>query len=284
LTRSQVRSRLSHDHMRFSGIVRRFAIAGIAASVGSVPANALKVCGDPNFLPYSNQAQQGFENKVASAVSKWLGEPPQYTWASYRGHGGFPQFLSTTLDVGKCDVVMSIPYGSREELTTRPYYISSYVFIFPKSKNYSIASMDSPVLKRLRIGVERDTPAEEGLKIRGLIPGRVRAFDISEDSSESPASMLTALKNGEIELLITWQPAIGAFLRDYPEMEVVPVPNGRTLGPPEQYAFPMSMGVREGNETLKQRLDDIIQKHQAELTSLLSENGVKLYTPGQRLP
>jgi hypothetical protein len=64
----------------------------------------------------------------------------------------------------------------------------------------------------------------------------------------------------------------------------VAVPNSRTLGPPEQYTFPMSMGVREGNETLKQRLDDIIQKHQAELTSILSENGVKLYTPERQVP
>lgn len=270
--------------MTFNGTGRRFAVVGLMACIASMPANALRVCGDPNFLPYSNQSQQGFENKVASAVAKWLGEPLQYTWASYRGHGGFPQFLSTTLDAGKCDVVMSIPYGSREELSTRPYYISSYVFVYPKSKNYSISSMDSPELKRLRIGLERDTPAEEGLKMRGLIPGTVRTFDISGDSNESPESMLAALKNGEIDVLITWQPAIGAFLRNYPELEVASVPNMRTLGAPEQYSFPMSMGVREGNDPLKQRLDDVIQKHQAELTTLLSENGVRLYTPGQGRP
>lgn len=270
--------------MRPTGNLSRFLLAGLVALVLSVPAKALKVCADPNFLPYSNQAKQGFENKVADAVSKWLGTPLEYTWASYRGHGGFPQFLSATLDAGKCQLVMSIPYGSREELTTRPYYISSYVFIFPKSKNYSVSSMNSPALRRLRIGFERETPVEEGLKIRGLIPGTVKPFDISEDPSASPASMLAALKEGQIDILITWQPAIGVFLRDYPEMEVVPVPNGRTLGPPEQYSFPMSMGVREGDEALKQKLDDVIQKHQAELTSLLSQNGVSLYAPPQGLP
>jgi mxaJ protein len=270
--------------MRSNGNLSRFAIVGLAASVLSVPAKALKVCADPSFLPYSNQARQGFENKVADAVSKWLGTPLEYTWASYRGHGGFPQFLSITLDAGKCQAVMSIPYGSRDELTTRPYYISSYVLVFPKSKNYRLSSMDSPVLKRLRIGFERETPVEEGLKIRGLIPGRARAFDISEDPNASPVSMLAALNEGRIDVLITWQPAIGVFLRDYPEMEVVPVPNGRTLGPPEQYSFPMSMGVREGNEALKQKLDNVIQKHQAELTSVLSQNGVSLYAPPQGLP
>jgi mxaJ protein len=266
-----------------NGLLSRMALAG-AALIFSSPALALKVCADPNYLPFSNQAQQGFENKVAAAVANWLGEPLEYTWASYRGHGGFPQFLSSTVDAGKCAVVMSIPYGSREELTTRPYYISSYVFVFPKSGNYSIASMDSPVLKRLRIGMERDTPAEEGLKMRGMIPGTVTAFDVSEDAGESPAAMLRALKDGQIDVLITWQPAISSFLRDYPDFEVAPVPNSRTLGPPEQYSFPMSMGVREGNEALKQRLDDIIQKHQAELTSILSESGVRLYTPERQVP
>src|SRR3974390_1837707 len=113
--------------MKPGNMGRRFAIAGVAALFLSVPANALKVCADPAFLPYSNRAEEGFENGVAGAVAKWLGEPVSYTWSSYRGHGGFPQFLSTTLDAKKCDVVMSIPYGSREELPTPPHYASSYV-------------------------------------------------------------------------------------------------------------------------------------------------------------
>src|ERR1700733_8616283 len=136
-------------------------------------AKALTVCADPDYLPYSNRAGEGFENKIAVAVAKALGEKVEYTWASSRGHGGFPQFLSATLDAKKCAVVMDIPYGSREELTTRPYYISSYVFVFGKNKNYQITSMDSPVLKRLRVGFERNTPAEEAVKMRGLLPRSV---------------------------------------------------------------------------------------------------------------
>jgi len=122
----------------------------VSLAICTAPVKALAVCADPDYLPYSNRAGEGFENKVAEAIGKALGEKVAYTWASYRGHGGFPQFLSSTLDAKKCDVVMSIPYGSREELATRPYYVSSYVFVFPKSKNYSISSMDSPVLKGTR--------------------------------------------------------------------------------------------------------------------------------------
>lgn len=262
--------------MKLSGVVPVLVLFG----AGCMPASALRVCADPDYLPFSNRAGQGFENKVAAAVAKALGEPLEYTWASQRANGGFPQFLATTLDAKKCDVVMSLPYGSREELTTRPYYTSSYVFVFPKGKGYDITSMDSPALKRLNVGFEHETPAEDALKIRGLIPGAI-AFDVGEDSAQSPVTMLEALKAGKIDVLISWQPAISGFLPAYPDFVTLTIPNQRTLGAPEQYSFPMSMGVREGDTAMKQKLDSLIEKSQAELSSILTASGVLLFG-GQR--
>src|SRR5436853_7277982 len=264
--------------MRLKATAVLLVAAGMALSTLSAQAAALRVCADPDYLPYSNRAGEGFENKIAEAVAKALGEPLEYTWENTRAKGGFPEFLARTLDANKCDVVMNLPYGSREELTTQPYYVSSYVFAFKKSKNYDIRSMDSRILKQVKIGFESDTPAEGGLKMRGLVPAAV-AFDVGTDSTESPVVMLNALDRGQIDVLITWQPAIGAFLQRHPDLEVVPVPNARTLGAPEQYAFPMSMGVHQGNEALKKRLDEVIVKRQSELTSILNQHGVKLYTP-----
>jgi mxaJ protein len=266
--------------MKLATVAIPVAMVGLWSFAFPAPAVALRVCADPDYLPYSNRAGAGFENKIAVSIAQALGETVEYTWASYRGRGGFPQFLSTTLDAKKCDVVMSLPYGSRDELTTRPYYVSSYVFVFDKSKKYDISSMDSPALKRLKVGFERETPAEDALKMRGLL-ANASPFDVANDDGESPASMLAALKDGRIDVLITWQPAIGAFLRDYPALEVVTVPNERALGPPEQYAFPMSMGVRQNDDALKKRLDDVIEKHQAELTSILEESGVRLFDSHQ---
>jgi mxaJ protein len=248
--------------------------------LGAAP-QTLKICADPDYLPYSNRAGAGFENKVAEVVGKALGETVAYTWASYRGHGGFPQFLSSTLDARKCDVVMSLPYGSREELTTKPYYISSYVFVFSKSRKYPIANMDSPALTGLRIGFERDTPASESLKVRGLISKGV-GFDVADNAETSPVVMLKALASGKIDVLITWQPSIGAFLRNYPNLEVVPIPNTRALGSPEQFSFPMSMAVRANDQALKARLDSVIEQHKSELASALSRSGVRLFTPQEK--
>ncbi|MEP6962189.1 MAG: transporter substrate-binding domain-containing protein, partial [Acidobacteriota bacterium] len=238
-------------------------------------------CADPDYLPFSNRAGEGFENKIASAVARALGEPLEYTWASQRGRGGFPQFLSSTLDAKKCDMVISLPYGSREELTTRPYYTSSYVFVFQKSKGYDITSMDSPALKRLKVGFEQETPAEDALKIRGMIPGAI-AFNVGDDSSLSPSILLEALKSGRIDVLISWQPAISSFLRSYPDLTTAMIPNQRTYGSPEQYSFPMSMGVREGDTATKKKLEDVIEKNQAELSAILTASGVLLF--GSQLP
>ena len=91
--------------------------------------------------------------------------------------------------------------------------------------------------------------------------------------------MLDALEKGQIDVLMTWEPAIGVFLSRHPDLEVVGVPNSRTLGSPEQYVFPMSMGVRMGDEALKQRLDQVIVDRERELTAILTQHGVKLYTP-----
>jgi mxaJ protein len=241
----------------------------------------LRVCADPDYLPFSNKAGEGFENKIAEAVAKSLGVPLEYTWASYR-KGSFVQFLANNLEAKKCDVIMSLPYGSREALSTQPYYVSSYVFVFKKSKNYDIKSMSSPVLKTLKLGFEAETPVEDGLKMRGLVPGMGNVpYEIGADSDASPSILLDALDKGDIDVLITWEPAISQFLMKRSDLEVMTVPNERTMGAPEQYAFPMSMGVRQGDEATQKRMNEVIAKEQVNLTAILESQGVRLYTAQQ---
>lgn len=266
--------------MKFKTMCVISALAFAAAWPAALAAQRtpFRVCADPDYLPFSNRAGEGFENKIAETVAKALGQTLEYTWDDTRGRGGFGEFLARTLDAKRCDAVMGLPYGNREELTTRPYYTSSYVFVFKRSRSYDITSMDSPVLRKIEIGLEGDTPVEDGVKIRGML-ARATVFDVGVTSGMSPATMLDALDKGQIDVLITWQPAIGRFLGRYRDLQVVAVPNTRTLGSPEQYMFPMSMGVRQGDEALRQRLDQVILERQSELTAILTQYGVRLYTP-----
>lgn len=257
----------------------RFVVAclGLLAAVARPAlAKELRVCADPDYLPFSDRAGEGFENKIAELTAKTLGVRLVYTWASNRGTGGFGEFLSRNLDARKCDAVMDMPYGSQEELTTDPYYISSYVFISKKNKSYDLENMDSPILRKLKIGFERDTPPEDGLKIRDLL-FQAEAFSVGDTEKVSPASMLQAVQDGRVDVMITWEPAVGLFLRNYPDLAVTRVPNERTTGAPEQYLFSMSMAVRKNDDALKKKLDGFIAERKAALEEILHHYNVKLY-------
>lgn len=261
--------------MKYRWLLASIAAMGLlAGTVGARAEGTLRVCSDPAYLPYSNQAGEGFENAAAKIVADALHDKLEYVWYDTRSKGGFEQFLAQTLDKNKCDVVMSLPYESREEQTTNPWYVSSYVFVFKKSKGYDIKSLDSPVLHKLKIGFESETPIETGLQLRGMVT-TATPFDVADTPGESPRTVLQAVKDGKVDVMITWQPSVGAFLKDYPDLEVVMVPNEREMGPPEQYTFPMAMGVRENDKALLDQLNGVIKAHQDELTKVLQQHGVR---------
>lgn len=268
-----------------TSMLSRGALLGAFAAALALPlapaahAGTLKVCADPQYMPYSDRSGQGFENAVAQYVAKTLGDTLDYAWADSRGHGGFSEYLADNLDSGKCDVVMNMPYGNQEELTTRPYYVSSYVFVFKKGKGYDLSSLNSPQLHHLKIGFESDTPVESGLQLRGMVT-TATAYDVGGKSGVSPRSVLQDVEDGKIDVMITWQPAIGAYLKNYPDLTTVALPNSRATGSPEMYSFPMSMAVRKDDKALKQRLDAVIQKHRSQLQDILRQHGVEMAGEG----
>jgi mxaJ protein len=136
--------------------------------------------------------------------------------------------------------------------------------------------MDSPILHKLRIGFERETPPEDGLKIRDLL-SQAQPFSVGDTENLSPVTMVRAVQDGSVDVMITWEPAVGWFLRNYPDLMVTRVPNARTTGAPEQYLFPMSMAVRKSNENLKERLDGVIAERKSALEEILRQYNVRLY-------
>src|SRR4051812_749703 len=93
------------------------AATELRARAGAQPRRELRVCADPANLPYSNQEQQGFENKLAQLLAHELHAQLRYTWwAQRRG------FFRNTLNTGDCDVVMGVPVGVPLARTTQPYY------------------------------------------------------------------------------------------------------------------------------------------------------------------
>ena len=178
-------------------------------------APALRVCADPNALPYSNEQQAGFENQLALMIAHDLGMRVAYTWFPERG-----AFLRKTLNAGQCDVVMGVPAGMQRLSTTEPYYRSGYVFVSRRDRNLAIRSLDDPRLRQLRIGVhvlgdsDRDVPPVRALNNRGIVRNLV-GYNIFGNLTETnpAADLIKAVESGKVDLAIAWGPLAGYFAR-----------------------------------------------------------------------
>src|SRR6266576_763755 len=124
-------------------------IVGCGPARAATTVRELRVCSDPNNLPFSNQREEGFENRIAELVAKDLNAKLRYTWwAQRRG------FVRNTLNAGECDVFIGVPSSFERTRTTIPYYRSTYVFITRRDRHLNVVSFDDPILRRLKIGVQ----------------------------------------------------------------------------------------------------------------------------------
>ncbi|HEU4585133.1 MAG TPA: substrate-binding domain-containing protein [Gemmatimonadaceae bacterium] len=240
--------------------------------------SALRVCSDPNNLPFSNQQGEGFENRIASLVAKELRVPVTYTWwAQRRG------FIRNTLRADSCDVVMGIPSGDEMALTTKPYYRSTYVFIWRRDRHYGIRSFDDPHLRKLKVGVHvigddyNALPPGIALARRGIVKNVVGYSIYGDYSRPSPPSdLVRAVADGKVDVAIAWGPLAGYYAtRQRVPLELVPVsPRMAMTGMPFDYAI--AMGVRRGDSALARRLNEIISRRHGDIERILRSYGTPL--------
>ena len=233
----------------------------------------LRVCADPNNLPFSNQRLEGFENRLAALVANEFGVPVEYTWwAQRRG------FLRSTLNAQLCDVVMGLPTSVELALTTRPYYRSTYVFVSRRDRHLRLRSFDDQALRRLRIGVPlvgddgANAPPAHALSRRGIIRNVV-GFSVYGDyrSDNPPARIIDAVASGDIDVATAWGPLAGYFA------EREPVPLDLTPVEPQidvpflPFVFDISMAVRRDSPGLLARLEDVLERRRGDIDALLEQ-------------
>jgi mxaJ protein len=252
-----------------------FVFLAVAAAAQN---RELKVCADPQNLPFSNVKQQGFENHLAQLVARDLNARVTYVWQRM-GRGFVREFINSS----RCDMVIGVPSRYAPLLTTSPYYRSTYVFVSRRKPGLQLTSIDDPELRQMKIGVqvldEEYTPPGAALARRGL-QNEIVGF---ETTGEQADSIIRAVADGKVDTAIVWGPLAGYFAQRLgSKLQLTPVtPEVDPPGVP--FTFAISMGVRKGNLKLRDELETFIAKRQIEIHKLLSKYGVpQLELPPQQ--
>jgi mxaJ protein len=229
-----------------------------AVLAAAPPRRMLRIAADPNNLPFTNRKVQGFENKIAELLARELDADLQYSWRAQRRG-----FFRESFKGDECDVVLGVPVGFERALTTAPYYRSTYVFVSRKDRGLKVRSFDDPALRTLKIGVQL-------IGVYG---------DYAEENP--PARIVAAVAKDEVDIAVVWGPLAAYFARVHRGLEIVPVePQVDASGLP--MAFDIAVGVRKGNEALRDEIDAILARKREEIARILDDFGVPRVPPSRR--
>ena len=245
------------------------------------PRTALRVCQDPNNLPFSNLKGEGLENRLAELFGKALGLPVTYY--------SFPNrlaFIRNTLryklpgEDYRCDIVMGVPVGFDQVSVTKPIYRSTYALVFAKGKGLDgVASgadflaLPRAQLGKLRIGIYDRSPASEWLGRHGLVDQGVPYPIMNPDPEQYPGEIIEKdLAAGKIDVAIVWGPIAGYFAKrvQAPTLTVVPIKSE----PGVRFDYQMALGVRYGEREWKQQVEGLIESQREGIQAILKEFGV----------
>ena len=243
----------------------------VAAQTGEiVDRSELKVCADPNNLPFSDEKKEGFENKIAELIGAELGLTVDYAW--------FPQvtgFVRNTLRAHLCDLVTGTVAGDEVMQTTNPYYFTTYVMFYRSDKGLALDGPQDPRLADLRLGVVAGTPPTD-LLVRHDLMSHTRPYALMVDTrAESPThQMVQDVLDGTIDVGFLWGP-IAAYYRKRDNLPLTLMPLKDEPGA-ARMEYHIAMGVRANEPEWRRRINSAILKRQPEITAILRDYGVPL--------
>lgn len=268
---------MPHARVKLTGalLVGAAAVA-LMASAPQRPPSELRVCADPYDMPFSNDHEEGFENKIAQLVAQDLhARVVNYWWPSRRG------VLRNSILSGSCDVMIQAPVGLDPVATTKPYYRSTYYFVYRADRGLQVRSLDDTILKHLKIGVNiigydyTNTPPAHALGARGIV-GLVGFgnFLNPDPNADHPEDIVNAVAKDSIDVAIVWGPLAGYWVKRAPAaLTMVALPDSDAVsGMP--FAFDMAMAVRHRDKELKAELDSVIDRRRGEIARVLEDYNV----------
>jgi mxaJ protein len=230
-----------------------------------IAASPLRVCADPDNLPFSNRTGTGFDDRIVTLVAHDLHREIIFVWARPRRG-----FLREQFNKNACDVLLGVPEGLRGVAVTEPYYTSSYAFVTPARKRLQIASFTDEHLDGQRIGLqilEEDLSPPSLPLIRSGHAGQIVGF---ESFGEREGDVVKAVADGRVGIAVVWGPVAGYFAHRSPvPLTVTPVSRSYTFsGVP--FTYSMGFGVHKQDQALLQQLNDSIRRLQPRINQVLT--------------
>jgi quinoprotein dehydrogenase-associated probable ABC transporter substrate-binding protein len=243
-----------------------------------VDTKVFRVCADPHNLPYSDTNGAGFENRIAELFAKELGKGISFTWFP-----NAPGFVSKTLALYKCDIIMGVPQGDDIVQVTNPYYHTAYTLVFRPDRGLDgVDILTDPRLKDKRIGVVAGTPPATNLVLNGLM-AKAKSYPLVVDTryDSSAIAMVNDIVDGTIDAGVLWGPLAGYYAKQSKEpLTIVPLlkeTNGSRM------TYRIGMGVRYSDQNWKRQLNQLIRDKQAAITAILLSYGVPLLDESNHL-
>lgn len=247
-----------------SRFLKVLAAVVLMAGGAAFAAQPLRICADPDDLPFSNRAGQGFDNQIAVLVARDLGRKPVFVWArSRRG------FLRERFNKDACDVLVGVPQGMRGVATTAPYYRSSYVFVSRRRERLQIASFSDPHLNGRRIGLqilEEDLAPPSIPLIRNGHAAQLVGFG---SFGPQAGDVVRAVAGGRVGVAVVWGPIAGYYAASQrvPLTLTAVSPAVDSSGIP--FVYSMSMAVHKNDVALRDALNRSIERLQPRIARVL---------------
>jgi mxaJ protein len=267
-------------------LLRTLALVGILGTLGASSAAAqrpsppqpglLRVCIDPDNLPFSNQRGEGFENKIAQLIADEWDSKLEYIW--YPVRRGYFRILNGMY----CDLIVQAPGGLDMAGTTEPYYRSGYVFVTRKDGELAdIKSLADPRLKKARIGVtllpsDEQLPPTQALSHYGVV-GNLEGFSGMYNEQNRPEDVINAVAKGDVDLAIVWGPLAGYFAkRSSVPLKLQPLGDRDSLAD-VPFRYDIAMAVRRRDTELRDSLQKVLETKRPEIQAILKEYNIPVF-------
>ena len=266
--------------------LRSLALVGILTAGVSAAAEAqrpspaqpglLRVCNDPDNMPFSNQKEEGFENKIAQLIAKDWKAKLDYVW--YPVRRGYFRILNGMY----CDLIIQAPGGLDMAGTTQPYYRSGYVFVTRQDgKLADIESLSDPRLKKARIGVtllpsDEQLPPTMALSHHGVV-GNLRGYFGWYNDDDRPEDIVNAVANDSVDVAIVWGPLAGYFAKQSKvPLKITPLGERDSLAD-VPFRYNIAMAVRRSDKELRDSLEKTLKEKAPEIQAILKEYGIPMF-------